>query len=141
VIVIVPSVLVDTGPLVALLHRRDNWHTRVTRFLSGYRGELLTTWAVITEAVYVCDDPRKSRDLMEMIESSTLKLPAQGAAEAARIKWYFGKYADRDPDLADLSLLALAEVTRVTDVITVDIADFAVYRLKNGKQLQNLLAN
>jgi uncharacterized protein len=137
----VQSVLVDTGPLIALLHRGDTWHAQVKRFLSAYRGDLLTTWAVITEAAYVCDDPDKSRDLMEMIESSALKLPAQGAAEAARIKWYYTKYGDRDPDLADLSLLALAEVTGVTDIITVDLTDFGVYRLKSGKQLRNLLAN
>jgi uncharacterized protein len=134
-------VLVDTGPLVALLHRGDNWHAPVKRFLSRYRGELLTTWAVMTEAAYLCGDSRKSQDLMEMVESSALQLPAQGRVEAARIKWYFGKYADRDPDLADLSLLALAEASGVTDIITADIADFAIYRLKNGKRLQNLLAN
>jgi uncharacterized protein len=137
----VPSVIVDTGPLVALLHRADHWHARVKRFLRSFRGDLLTTWAVMTDAAYVCNDPLKSRDLMEMVESSVIKLPTQGSAEAARIKWYFTKYADRDPDFADLSLLALAESVSVTDIITIDIADFSVYRLKNGRPLQNLLVS
>jgi uncharacterized protein len=135
----VPSALVDTGPLVALLHRGERWHAAARRFFMRFEGELLTTWPVITEAAYLCGEPRKSRDLMEMIESGALKIPPQTTADAARIKWYLRKYEDHDPDLADLSLLALAEAAGVTSIATLDRKDFDTYRLKSGKRLQNLI--
>ena len=50
------------------------------------------------------------------------------------------RYRDLAPDLADLSLLALAERSGVREVITVDTEDFAVYRLANNRTLSSLLA-
>jgi uncharacterized protein len=99
----------------------------------------LTTWPVLTEAAYICNDPGKACDLMDLVVSGAIRVPVQGPSEAGQIKWYFIKYKDRDPDLADLSLLALAEVTGITEIATVDLTDFGIYRLKNGKRLHNLL--
>jgi hypothetical protein len=108
-------VLVDTGPIVAYLHRGDAWHEAVVRFFRRWRGELLTTWPVVTAV-------------------------SLDAADAARIERLYRKYADQNPDLADLSLLAVAERTGVRDILTIDIKDFAVYRLSGGRALNNLLA-
>lgn len=45
--------LIDTGPLVAWLDRRDRDHARVSAFLAGFRGRLLTTWPVLTEVCHL----------------------------------------------------------------------------------------
>jgi len=49
------------------------------------------------------------------------------------------KYADRPMDLTDASLSWLANSLNITD-ITVDRADFAVYRTANRRAFRNLFA-
>ena len=48
------------------------------------------------------------------------------------------KYAERPMDLADASLVWLANRSGVTDIIAIDRADFAVHRTANRKALRNL---
>lgn len=132
-------VLVDTGPIVAYLHRGDAWHKAAVRFFREWRGELLTTWPVITEAVYLSETQKARLAIVQWLQRN-LQAMAQDAQDALRIERYYRKYADQEPDLADLSLLALAERTGVRDVLTVDARDFDVYRLSGGHMLNNLLA-
>jgi predicted nucleic acid-binding protein len=132
-------VLVDTGPIVAYLHRGDAWHGAAVRFFRAWRGELLTTWPVVTEAAYLSESQKARLAIMQWLQRN-LQAVAQDARDALRIERYYRKYSDQAPDLADLSLLALAERTGVRDVLTVDARDFAVYRLSNGRMLNNLLA-
>ena len=75
---------------------------------------------------------------MKWIERGSLTVICQDAQDAATIARYQRKYANRDPDFADLSLLALADRERLKSIITVD-QDFSIYRLANGKALCNLL--
>lgn len=133
------AVLVDTGPIVAYLHRGDAWHAASKRFFQGWRGGLITTWPVITEAAYLSESTKARIAMVQWLQRN-LQVAPQDAQDCAAIERYFRKYADRGPDLADLSLLALAERTGVRDVITVDAADFTIYRLSNGRALKNLLA-
>lgn len=133
----VPSILVDTGPLVALLDRNDRWHRQVRGYLSRYRGSLVTTWPVLTEAASLCGADEQIA-LIGMVESGAIEIAPQTAADAARVKWYLAKYRDRSPDLADLSLLALADATGIDSILTID-GDFQIYRLKAGKALIDVL--
>lgn len=99
---------------------------------------MVTTWPVVTEAVYLCESPKARLAIVQWLQRN-LQLAPQDGKDAARIERYLRKYADQDPDLADLSLLALAEASGTRDIITVDAADFSVYRLPNGRALNNLL--
>jgi len=132
------TVIVDTGPIVAYLHRGDAWHASSKRFFQGWRGDLITTWPVVTEAAYLSESTKARIAIVQWLQRN-LQVASQDAQDCAAIERYFRKYADRGPDLADLSLLALAERTGVRDVITVDMEDFAIYRLRNGRALKNLL--
>ncbi len=130
--------IVDTGPIVAYLHGDDNWHRTTKKFLAKCRFNLVTTWAVITEAAYLSKSSIAFLNLMKWIERGSLTVICQDAQDAATIARYQRKYANRDPDFADLSLLALADRERLKSIITVD-QDFSIYRLANGKALCNLL--
>lgn len=132
-------VLVDAGPIVAYLHRGDGWHVPAVRFFRGWRGELLTTWPVVTEAAYLAEAPRARLAIMQWLQRNLQAAP-QDATDVSRIERYYRKYADQNPDLADLSLLALAERTGVRDILTIDARDFSIYRLASGRPLNNLLA-
>lgn len=59
--------------------------------------------------------------------------------DMARIGALFAKFRNQNPDFADLALLALAEREQVYEAITIDERDFALYRLRNGRRLVNLL--
>ncbi len=132
-------VLVDAGPIVAYLHRGDAWHKAAVRFFRAWRGELLTTWPVVTEAAYLSETRKARLAIVQWLQRNLQPVP-QDASDAARIERCYRKYADQEPDLADLSLLALAERTGVRDILTVDVKDFAIYRLSSGRALNNLLA-
>ena len=132
------SVLVDTGPIVAYLHRGDAWHAAAKRFFQRWRGDLLTTWPVIAEAAYLSESTKARIAILQWLQRN-LRVAPQNSEDCAVIERYLRKYADQTPDLADLSLLALAEREGVQDIITVDAADFDVYRLRNGRKLNNLL--
>jgi predicted nucleic acid-binding protein len=50
------------------------------------------------------------------------------------------KYDDLPMDLADASLVWLAEQAGIVEVITLDETDFGIYRLPGGTRLTNLLS-
>ena len=49
------TVIVDSGPLVALFDRDDQFHAPALDFIRAFKGELLTTVAVMTEVVHLLD--------------------------------------------------------------------------------------
>ena len=79
------SVLVDTGPIVAYLHRGDAWHAAATRFFKIWRGETLTTWPVITEAMYLSDSNTARLGLLQWIQRD-LRIQAQETDDTAMIE-------------------------------------------------------
>lgn len=131
-----PSILVDTGPLVALAHRRDAWHERCVRFLAGFRGELLTTWPVLTEFSHLVDTPGAIQQLHNWAERGGLRIHAMGHAELKAVCDWMARYADRPMDLADASLVHAACATGILHVWTLDRNDFETYRLPNRKRFR-----
>ena len=128
-------VLLDTGPLVALYARDDGRHAAVTQWMAGYRGELHTVEPVLTEAAYFL--PARTRAaLAELAMSGALQLHTVDAAGYSRIAALMRKYADRDPDWADIALVWLAEAAGITRIATLDVADFSVYRINGRKRFE-----
>lgn len=125
--------LVDTGVFLALLHRGDRFHEAAAGALAA-GGRLLTTWAVVTETIHMVGRAAVAADFLESLGRGAVELPRFAAAEAQALAWYFRKYADFDPDLADLSLLVLADMTGITKVLTFD-RDFLVYRTRRRRSL------
>lgn len=137
-------VLADSGPLAALFNRRDKHHQRALVFFRkrGAALRLYTTWEVVSEVMYFLDfsAPAQS-DFLEWLhaghEQELITIAALTAADLPGLAALIRKYADRPMDLADASLVWLAEKTGVTDIITIDRADFAVYRTSKRKAFKN----
>ncbi len=129
--------LVDTGPLVAWLDRGDRDHARVEAFLGGFRGRLSTTWPVLTEVCHLIPGHLVPRFLRWATVGLDLhELPVVAATEMAeRIE----KYRDLPMDLADASLVWLAERADVSDILTLDAGDFGVCRRAGGQRFRNVL--
>lgn len=129
--------LIDTGPLVAWLDRGDQDHARVKLFLARFQDRLLTTWPVLTEVCHLIPNHLVPRFLQWAASGVELhNLPGVALTELAeRIE----KYHDLPMDLADASLVWLAERTGVLDILTLDTRDFGVYRLPGGLHFRNVL--
>ena len=129
------GVLLDTGVLVGMVARDDPAHIDATRWLAGFRGELHTVEPVLTEAAYFL--PARTRaSLAELATNGDLHLHHPDAAGYVRIAALLRKYADVDPDWADIALVWLAETTGITRIATLDVADFSVYRIHGRKRFE-----
>ena len=56
-------VIVDTGPLVAMLRAKERTHQRVVDFLEHHQPALMTTWAVVVEVCHFLPTPAAARFL------------------------------------------------------------------------------
>ena len=133
------SILVDTGPLVALADKRDRAHPDCKAFLATYRGRLVTTWAVLTEFSHLAPSVSATLPLYRWIDKGGLELLPLGREELVRAIDWIEKYADRPMDLADASLVVLAEQLGEGRILSTDTRDFGAYRWKNTKPFSNLM--
>ena len=124
-----PAVLVDTGPLVALLDRSDSSHSICSETLSSLEDRLATVWPVMTEAMYLLRSYWEAQSaLMEMIESGAVEILPLTASDIPRIRELMRKYRDLPMDLADAALVRVAERERLRRIFTIDHRDFQIYR-------------
>ena len=124
-----PAVLVDTGPLVALLDRSDPYHLTCQETLSSLDDSLVTVWPVVTEAMYLLRAYWQAQDaLWEMIESGAVEIVSLGIDDISRMRELMRKYRDLPMDLADAGLVRVAERERLRRIFTLDRRDFQVYR-------------
>ena len=125
--------LIDAGPLVAILHRDDRRHRDCVQALRAMPPPLGTTWPVVTEAMYLLGFAADAQDeLWGLLENGRLHLFGLDAADAPRMRALMRKYRDLPMDLADASLVAVAEREGINKVFTLDRRDFGVYRLARG---------
>lgn len=136
----VRSIVVDAGPLVALFKRRDRHHARVTRFLRDNPCALLTTWPAVTEAWHLIGESARLR-FMRWLAGGGAAVLEMGPEDGVSMLALLEKYHDRPMDLADASLAVLADRLGITDILTIDRADFDVYRLSGNRRFVQVLTN
>ena len=125
--------LLDTGPLVAILHREDRHHRRCLEIFEAFRGLLLSTEAVLTEAMHLLGRvPGGQQACLEFFVRGGATLVPATLASLRRCQSLMVQYADVPMDFADGSLVVLAEETGIRDIFTLDRKGFLVYRI--GKQ-------
>lgn len=126
------SILADTGPLVAYFLKRDPHHRDTVRWMTHNAHQLLSTWPVIVEACHFLD-LRGKLALFESFSRGALSISDIAAGDLKSFANVMSTYSDREVDLADASLVILAERTGVTEIITIDRSDFSTFRLSRGK--------
>ena len=124
-----PAVLVDAGPLVALLDGADAHHAACVDALQAIRDPLVTVWPALTEAMYLLGFSSRAQDaLWEMVDGETLALAALDRHDASRMQALMRKYRDLPMDLADAALVRVAEREKLQHIFTLDRKHFRVYR-------------
>jgi predicted nucleic acid-binding protein len=132
------AVLVDTGVLVAVFNRLDPQHNTATAWLARNTALMLTVEPVLSEAAFFLP-ARLRASLAGLAARGVLQVHHPNAAGYARIAQLFDKYADQDPDWADLALVWLAETCGVNQIATLDVADFSIYRIQGRKRFEMAL--
>ncbi len=134
-----PSALLDTGVFVALLDRSERNHQRCVDLLSAFQGQLFTTEPVLTETIYLLGPSvRAQRTGIDFILKGGATLVPQSVASLTRASALMKKYSDIPMDLADATLVVLAEETGIREVLTLDIRGFSAYRTKDRKAFNRL---
>lgn len=130
-------VLVDTGPLVAILSREDEHHHRCVEALREMTAPLLSCWPVITEAAWLLRrSPRAIQQLLGSMDEGFLELLPLSGIEAKAIAGVMKKYESIHPQLADAALAYLARREHIETIFTLDRRDFSIYRTGPKRSLR-----
>jgi len=123
------SILLDTGPLLSLLNKRQRYHELCCATFRALRRPLTTTESVIAEASHLLPEAMggPAACVEFILEAGVAVVPCddlllQRAGELLR------KYSDVGMDFADAMLVALAEETGIHEVFTLD-RHFHIYRI------------
>ncbi|MEO8299976.1 MAG: PIN domain-containing protein [Burkholderiales bacterium] len=136
-------ILVDTGFLYALLDRDDAWHARAVAACDAIDEAWVTTWPVLTEAVYLLTrtlGTAQAQALMREVGDGEITVWNPPIEAVQRLPVLMKRYADPPMDLADASLVVLAEALGHGRILTTDERDFHAYRWKSRSPFENLLA-
>jgi predicted nucleic acid-binding protein len=132
------TLLLDTGPLVALLSQDDRYHTWIREVLAEEHEPLLTCEAVLSEACFLLrrngNDPELA---LRLVERGVVRLAFDLAAEFANVHALFTRYRNVPASLADACLVRMSELHPGARVVTLD-ADFLIYRKSRGRAVQVL---
>ena len=131
--------LTDTGPLIALMDESDKYHASCVQVISRLpKAPLLTTWACFTETMYFLYETGGfyyQERLWRMRREGRLILLEMMITEADRMDSLMSVYQNVPMDLADASLVAVAENRGIHRLFTLD-SDFHIYVLADGSVLE-----
>jgi hypothetical protein len=128
------QVIMDTGPWVALIDRSEGRHEECVTWLKGYRGDMLSTEAVLTEVLCLLDFSVFAQSAaLDFVLTGTITIVPSGFESLASVKRLMTKYQDLPMDFADATLVALADDLDVQDIVTFDGDHFGIYRFKKKK--------
>ena len=132
-------ILLDAGPMVALLRRADQHHARCVAALRRVRDPLGTVWPAVTEAMFLLSDrPDAQAALAEKLEAEAIALLPLDRRDVPRIRELMSKYSDLPMDLTDAAIVRVAEREGIDRVFTTDRRDFGVYRISGRRRFRIL---
>ena len=135
-------IIVDTGFWLALIDEKDTYHQAADQAFQKYDEPLITTWPVMTETCYLLLERKGVQAQVKFMEDysqnlfTVFDLEPQNGEKIAQL---MQQYANLPMDLADASLVILAEELGHGRIFSVDQRDFNAYRWKNTQPFQNLL--
>lgn len=123
-------ILVDAGPLVAIIHASDRNHARCRKTLERLSEPLGTVWPAFTEAMYLLRFSWHAQDaLWQFLLRGALEVLPLGTADGGRLHELMGRYRDLPMDLADAALVHVAEREGIRRIFTLDRRHFRIYRI------------
>ena len=131
-------ILIDSGPLVALFHKKDNYHTEIRNFFVKHNYSFISTLAVITEvSFFLSVNIHAQIDFYEWLMYKGVIISDINQHDMPRIVELTAKYSDLPMDFADATLVVAAEKTGIREIISLD-KDFDIYRLVGREHIKNV---
>jgi predicted nucleic acid-binding protein len=135
---VIRNVLLDTGPLLAVIDRRDAHHAWVDSQLAEIRPPLLTCEAVLTEACYLARRIDVGpAPVLELLERGVVRLAFDLDEQFAAVSSLMQRYTNVPMALADACLVRMSELAADCVLLTLD-SNFRSYR-RNRRQRIPLL--
>ena len=135
-------VLIDTSYWCALGNPKDKFHQQAILAASTLEEDPITTWPVITETCHILQrelGAKAAYQFISMLRVDSIEIFIIETEHLRRTQILMEKYADLPMDLADASLVILAEEQGHGRILSTDMRDFKTYRWKNHKPFNNLL--
>lgn len=133
------GVLLDTGPLVALLSARDAQHERAKRLFGACEPPLRTCEAVLAEACFLMRkvDRDGPAEVLTLARKGVYEVAFSLDDHQAEVEALLARYRDRPISLADACLIRCAEIHDEPRILTFD-SDFKIYRWNRRRAFQRL---
>jgi len=133
------NTIIDSGPLIALFDKDDKYHQKLLDFMNSFRGELITTWAVITEVTHMLSfNIEVQLNFLKWLNLGAITIYQIEQNELKNMIKMMKKYSDIPMDLADSTLMYIAQKEGIKNIISID-SDFDIYRTIKKQSLTNLL--
>jgi uncharacterized protein len=130
----VTRVVVDTGPIVALLNRRDRHHAWIREVLDTVEPPVFTCEAVVSEACFLlARHPHGQDAVLKLLSEGVLKVDFRIVGEIDALQGLMRKFASVPMSLADACIVRMTELETQSVVVTLD-SNFRVYR-RNRRQV------
>lgn len=126
-------ILCDAGVLLCLVDRTQPLHQAYRSTVIQLDSPLITTWSCLTEAMYLSlhrGGWKMQKQLGQLLLDRLLSVYEIQAEDYGRLFELMDQYQDRPMDLADASLVLVAERTGARKILTID-SDFLFYRIQN----------
>ncbi|MBW4641684.1 MAG: PIN domain-containing protein [Goleter apudmare HA4340-LM2] len=128
-------VLLDTGPLVAVINRRDQFHRWVTAQWANIEPPLLTCEAVISEACFLLWNVYGGQEaVINLVKNGVIEIPFKLEEEAVIIGELLKTYQSVPMSLADACLVRMSEQYVDSFLLTFD-SDFLIYRRHKNQMI------
>ncbi|MCT7995053.1 type II toxin-antitoxin system VapC family toxin [Laspinema olomoucense] len=128
-------IILDTGPLAALLNKRDTWHEWLKQELAQVKPPLLTCESVISEACFLLKNLHNDQEsVIFLLNNGTIQIPFRLNEEAASIQELSRRYQSIPMSLADACIVRMAELYPDSVVLTLD-SDFTIYRKNRNQEI------
>jgi predicted nucleic acid-binding protein len=130
----VTRIVIDTGPIVALLNRRDRHHAWTREVLDTIEPPIYTCEAVVSEACFLLRRLTDGQDaVFELLASGVLKVDFRMRSEIDALRSLMRKFANVPMSFTDACLVRMTELDAESLIVTLD-SDFRVYR-RNRRQV------
>lgn len=129
------QVLLDTGPLVALIDKRDQYHAWATTTVATLAAPFLTCESVISEACFLLSRVTNGKNaVVGMVKAGHLKISFDLESEIDRVGELLIRYQSVPMSLADACLVRMSEHFSESTVLTLD-NDFTIYRRNTNQTI------
>lgn len=132
-----PRGLIDTGALLALLDRDDEWHAACTAAFGLVNLPLATTGAVLAELFHLLGPSKRDHNAAwQLLRSGAITIVGLDDADLPELQSLMERYRDRPMDFADATLVHAGSTLKLAEIMTIDHDDFETYRMAGRRKFR-----